>query len=463
MGGTWYGYDFFDGSGYFRDGGGYFEDGDGYGGFNAGLLWGYDFGLWAAQVEVLLTGDNGQYSRSKTESYIAGYNSGVPYYNSYTAHNSYDFSGTTIQIPFMAKLDLHWGRFMFQPQAGLYLNLALGDMEIEEHNRGGITYQEYSPPLFGAMFGGALGFRIGRGYLFTDLRYAINFGSTEVDDHHPWLKSAFMVSLGYQYYFRNRSVVSPDAQTVAQASAQPGESPPPEGQAPAPAEAPVPSAVSSEAPAAPQEGVPEKGFFAGAKFGGSLYVYEFKDYYSNTSWYQEGSAGGGFSAGLQWGYDFGLLAAQVEILLTGDRGNYSWDTTSYKSYWNGSSWTSYSSNDYNHDYFNGTTIQIPFMAKLDLHWKRLMFQPQAGLYLNLPLGDMAYEGSTGSDEKDYSPPPFGAMFGTVLGVRIGRGYLFFDYSYAVNFGYTKLEGREFAERSAHIWNLGYQYYFRSKK
>jgi hypothetical protein len=278
-----------------------------------------------------------------------------------------------------------------------------------------------------------------------------------------------MVNVGYQYYFRNRSAVSPDAQTVAQAPSGEAESPPSEGQAPAPAEAPVPSAVSSEAPAAPQEGIPATGFFAGAKLGGSLYEYKFKNYY-NANDYREGDAGGDFSAGLLWGYDFGLLAAQVEILLAGDSGHYTWNNYGYYS-----PPTVYHPYVYNSTEFSGTTIQIPFMAKLDLHWKRLMFQPQAGLYLNLALGDMNYEyesetyysanpaTSRNSGKMDYSPPLFGAMFGTALGVRIGRGYLFFDYRSAVNFGYTKLEGKEFGKRSAQIWNLGYQYYFRSKK
>jgi hypothetical protein len=154
-------------------------------GFNAGFLVGYDYGLLAVQAEVLFTGDN-----LKIE-WDSGY---------YTA--DIHLSGKTIQIPLMLKLDFHLGRIMFQPQWGFYLNMTLGDLESPDNEYG--YPMEYKHPLLGMMFGGALGFRIGRGYIFTDARYAFNLGYTEVEGQKTARRSALVMNMGYQYYFKSR-------------------------------------------------------------------------------------------------------------------------------------------------------------------------------------------------------------------------------------------------------------------
>jgi hypothetical protein len=160
-------------------------------------LWGYDFGLLAGQVELLLTGDNGE---SK--------------YNGPGGWYTYKFSAMRLQIPVMLKLDFHISRLMFQPQAGFYFNVELGDMDVEYHYPGfygtqkGNTTVDYSPPLFGIMFGGALGVRIGRGYLFMDIRYAMSLGETEIEipsiGSFEFFRHAAMFNLGYQYYFKGK-------------------------------------------------------------------------------------------------------------------------------------------------------------------------------------------------------------------------------------------------------------------
>jgi hypothetical protein len=162
--------------------------------FNAGLLWGYDFGLLAGQVELLLTGDNGE----------SKYNGpGYSYKN--------EFSAMRLQIPIMLKLDFHISRLMFQPQAGFYFNVELGDMDVEyedTYSQKVETTVDYSPPLFGIMFGGALGVRIGRGYLFMDIRYALSLGETEIEiplrGSVEVFRHAAMFNLGYQYYFKGK-------------------------------------------------------------------------------------------------------------------------------------------------------------------------------------------------------------------------------------------------------------------
>jgi hypothetical protein len=115
---------------------------------------------------------------------------------------------TTLQIPLMLKLDLHWSRIMFQPQAGFYLNFGLGDMscKYEGYSKNFPSGDaEYSSPFLGVMLGGAFGVRIGRGYLFMDIRYAADLGETETNAGGiKFERSATMVNLGYQYYFRSK-------------------------------------------------------------------------------------------------------------------------------------------------------------------------------------------------------------------------------------------------------------------
>jgi hypothetical protein len=183
------------GSGYFYS---YDYDGSdnyelyGEGGFNAGLLWGYDFGLLALQGELLLTGES-------AKSYF--------YYSyPYSSYTQTEYSAMGLRIPLMVKLDLHWWRLMFQPQAGLYLNFGLGDMDYETYDGGSVVASGsvgYDSPLFGVMFGGALGVRIGRGYLFLDLRYARDLGETGVEGF-KFTRSAVMGNFGYQYYFKSK-------------------------------------------------------------------------------------------------------------------------------------------------------------------------------------------------------------------------------------------------------------------
>jgi hypothetical protein len=170
------------------------------GGFNAGLLFGHDFGLLVLQGELLInTGWNGYHYND---------NFGGSYKEEHL-----DFDITTFQIPVMVKLDLHWGRIMFQPQLGFYLNFGLGEMTYNyDYWRAGSGQSrhiekgssDYSSPLFGFMAGGALGVRIGRGYFFLDIRYAGDLDNIKIKAEDIEIKRhAVMTALGYQYYFRS--------------------------------------------------------------------------------------------------------------------------------------------------------------------------------------------------------------------------------------------------------------------
>jgi hypothetical protein len=154
---------------------------DGKGAVNGGMYFGIDFGLLAAQAEVLITGDNAEMELSYFDSHI---------------------TGTSLLVPLILKLDFHLGPFILQPLAGPYLNFALGDIRsTDEYD--GRNYDPYANPLFGLMFGGTVGIRMGRGMIFVDTRYAKDLGKAKAGNHPMtiWEHSALRLNAGYQFNF----------------------------------------------------------------------------------------------------------------------------------------------------------------------------------------------------------------------------------------------------------------------
>jgi hypothetical protein len=214
------------------------------------------------------------------------------------------------------------------------------------------------------------------------------------------------------------------------------------------------TSTAAAASTAPETGVPDKGMFWGVTAGYSDFHYEDK-----ADFIVKGEDG--FNVGLLFGYDFGLLVAQAELLYTMEFGRVS------ISPWSGGFV------DLN---FDASSIQIPVLLKLDLHLWRFVFQPLAGVYVNFPLGDLNYRidnvyspgGLTPSDGSfEYEDSPlFGVMAGLTVGFRIGRGHIFLDARYAANLGETEVSGLSIVgeyKRSATTVNIGYQYYFKGKQ
>jgi hypothetical protein len=161
--------------------------------FGGSLFLGYDFGLFTGQAELLLANEAGRLDML----YIPS--DGSP--SQYIYDNKY--SGMLFQIPLVAKMDLHLWRFVLQPMAGLYLNFGVGDLDVE--NGYGSSYsREWKNPLLGWLAGGALGFRLGRGFLFWDVRYMSNFAYTKVEGEELVHRSVVLSSLGYQHYFKQK-------------------------------------------------------------------------------------------------------------------------------------------------------------------------------------------------------------------------------------------------------------------
>jgi hypothetical protein len=113
----------------------------------------------------------------------------------------------SLMFPLLIKFPLQYNFLLFSPYAGAYFILPLGAMAWETSNpRGGEDSYPYkvSPPL-GVIGGLELGFRLGPGLIFTDLRYSADLGTTEAEgDLLSYTRSRFALSLGYQFALFDR-------------------------------------------------------------------------------------------------------------------------------------------------------------------------------------------------------------------------------------------------------------------
>jgi hypothetical protein len=152
--------------------------------FGGDFFVGYDFGLFTGQVELLFANETGSIDQWESS------------YDDFSYRTNRKYSGMLLQIPVIAKMDFHLWRFVLQPLAGLYLNFGLGDLDVDGYKN------EWENPLLGWVVGGTVGFRLGRGFIFWDMRYSSNLGFTKVSGDERARRSAFLSSLGYQYYFK---------------------------------------------------------------------------------------------------------------------------------------------------------------------------------------------------------------------------------------------------------------------
>ncbi|MDR2619202.1 MAG: PorT family protein, partial [Treponema sp.] len=151
----------------------------------------------------------------------------------------------------------------------------------------------------------------------------------------------------------------PARQTPAQQQQAPAQSGAAQRQAPAGSQQSSASTAAA-AQTAQQTGIPSTGRFWGAMAGFGSYGYEYD--YNKLSFDLKGD--GGFNAGFFLGYDFGLLAAQAEVLFATESAKiqvYNWGYGGY----------SY----YDEFEYSGKNIQVPLMLKLDFHLGRFMLQP----------------------------------------------------------------------------------------
>jgi hypothetical protein len=235
-----------------------------------------------------------------------------------------------------------------------------------------------------------------------------------------------------------RAPAQPSAPAQSRAPAQPQTPAAGGGQQRAPAQerAQKPPAVNL---------MPDKGLF----WGGMIALGKLNPKIDNGD-FGEAYGAMAIAGGLFMGYDFGLFTGQVEFLFANDGGEVRIGNYNYGS-------------NYAHYDLSGTVFQIPLVVKMDLHLRRLLLQPLGGFYLNFGLGDLKDKNGYYQDTFATANPLFGWTLGGTLGFRLRRSFIFWEFRYMSNFGYTELEGEDWFRRAAVLSNFGFQYYFKSKK
>jgi hypothetical protein len=148
---------------------------------------GWHIARFGLQIEALISFDRAE----------IGINEG-------TSTSTINLEGTSMLLPIVIKYDIPVKSFVIQPLIGMYFNVALGEMEGEFKTGGdGDGKTPYGNPPLGLLFGGDFGWKLKKGMLFLDARLAFDLGNTVIswdgDDETLWRKSAFTVSLGYQF------------------------------------------------------------------------------------------------------------------------------------------------------------------------------------------------------------------------------------------------------------------------
>jgi hypothetical protein len=114
------------------------------------------------------------------------------------------FSVVSLMFPVMLKAPLSFGKFTVAPYAGAYYVLMLGDAGRKFGVSGGTDRVAVKLPLpLGFTAGLDIGFILGPGELFADLRYGKDFGPTVMGDGDGPLQSRDRVNVcfGYKYGF----------------------------------------------------------------------------------------------------------------------------------------------------------------------------------------------------------------------------------------------------------------------
>jgi hypothetical protein len=120
---------------------------------------------------------------------------------------TWSYTGFSLQLPLMVKLDFYPGRFRVSPFLGAYCLLPLGT--IKETNsmnsdRHSWTWRA-SPPL--GLLGGLSGaLKLGPGALSADIRYAADLGDTEGGEISAFRRRSLSLTLGYElgFFSKNR-------------------------------------------------------------------------------------------------------------------------------------------------------------------------------------------------------------------------------------------------------------------
>jgi hypothetical protein len=111
------------------------------------------------------------------------------------------FTGFSLQFPFIAKLNFYPGKFRISPFFGGYALLPLGKMKTDSpiDTEESFSYS-LSPPL-GLLGGVSAGFPLGPGMIFADIRYATDLTEPELkgDEGPSYRRHMVTLSFGYEF------------------------------------------------------------------------------------------------------------------------------------------------------------------------------------------------------------------------------------------------------------------------
>jgi hypothetical protein len=146
--------------------------------------------LFSVQAEAVFTWDNG--SRWEYE-FVPGDDDIISYQKR--------FSGYSLQFPLLAKLNFYPGKLRISPFLGAYVIVPLGKMEEDDLAAGDSYAYSYSVPL-GLLGGLSVGFPLGPGMIFADIRYTADLSNPELRDSgemKTYVRNAAALSLGYEF------------------------------------------------------------------------------------------------------------------------------------------------------------------------------------------------------------------------------------------------------------------------
>jgi hypothetical protein len=186
----------------------------------------------------------------------------------------------------------------------------------------------------------------------------------------------------------------------------------------------------------------------GLRAGPSLGIYIPED---DTAFTGGDSYGASLSAGFQASVEITpLFSVQVEAVFTWDDGS-RWE---YEFVSGDNDIISYQKR------FNGYSLQVPLLAKLNFYPGKFRVSPFLGPYVVVPLGRMDVEerASGGSYAYSYSPP-LGLLAGLSAAFPLGPGMIFADIRYTADFSSPELRdsgGMKTYIRNAAALSLGYE-------
>jgi hypothetical protein len=147
--------------------------------------------LFSVQAEAIFAWDHGslwQYEYIKSENDIISY--------------QHKFKALSFQFPLLAKLNFYPGKFRISPFLGAYAIVPLGEMETTIGDETSSHPYSSSLPL-GLLGGLSVEFPLGPGLIFTDLRYSVDLGESELRDGNgeTYIRHTAALSLGYEFSF----------------------------------------------------------------------------------------------------------------------------------------------------------------------------------------------------------------------------------------------------------------------